>query len=622
MVICGVVIFTATVSAGLIFWRFDAQLVHAKLDDLASETEIQATRFVNQIDELMRDVQVLAGTAPVRGIIRALDNQGVDSVDGSTQAQWERRLAINFEQLLTHKPDYLQLRIIGRANNGRELLRVDRYGPNNSIRRVKPALLQAKANTNYFKRTLNRDPGSVYLSPINLNREQGQIQQPPTPVLRAAIALQSEAGEPLGVLVINFGMARVFDQISQVANPSHRYYLTNGAGDYLFHPKPGYAFAFEFGEPQLATQEFPLLQTLLSGAATQASAVSDAREEVVSMRRIAYGPADLNRSLSVVVTDSFEDVTALTRAVIQQSGMVLLLLLIIGLVAGLWLARLVTKPIMQVAESVRGIGFGKQHWQRPPHLSIEAQELAGALDSAFTALRKRTDELDTSNRELKQFAYIASHDLQEPVRSVSSFATLLSEQYKDVLDERAQHYLRFLVESSERMRALIHGLLEYSRLGSDASVQRVDLNTILLDIQADMQATISEQGATLKVGELPTLNIYAVEVRLLFQNLLSNAIKYVPEGRRPKIQVAGEQTAEGWVFSVCDNGLGIAPNQREKVFMIFQRLHGRDQYEGVGIGLAHVRKIVEMHHGRIWIEANPGGGSCFRFLLNEVVSHD
>ena len=621
MVICGAVVFTASVSAGLIFWRFDTQLVSAKLDDLERETEIQATRFVNQINELTRDVRVVSGTAPVQGIIRAIANQGVDPLDGSTLQDWEHRLAVNFRESLKHKPSYLQMRFIGVADGGRELVRVDRNGPNASIRIVPDGQLQPKARTGYFRRAINREAGSVYISPINLNREQGKIQTPRTPVIRAAIPVRAGSGEVFGVVVINYGLNDIFRSLSEVPNPQHRYYLANSMGAYLLHPSADYAFDFEFGEPRLATRDFPIIADILRGATKQASLAVEREAQVVSARRVDYGPPDLKRSLVVVVSDSYDDITAITGTVIQQIGLVIVLLLILGLLLGLWLARLITRPIVQVTQSVRDMDHDAASWQRPQGLTTEAHELAAALDSAFDRLQRRTVDLDKSNNELKQFAYIASHDLQEPVRTISSFAELLESQYADVLDAQGQKYMSFLVTSCERMRMLIHGLLEYSRLGESATSEQVDLNAVMAAIQQDMQATISASGSSIRVGQLPTMQLYAVEVRLLFQNLLSNAIKYVEAGRTPEVDISAQRQGNGWQFTVSDNGMGISPEHREKVFLIFQRLHGRSSpYAGTGIGLAHCRKVVNLHHGRIWVESAVGGsgGSKFCFTLNEV----
>ena len=169
-----------------------------------------------------------------------------------------------------------------------------------------------------------------------------------------------------------------------------------------------------------------------------------------------------------------------------------------------------------------------------------------------------------------------------------------------------------------RMQALIHGLLEFSRLGVEATPERVSLESLVRDVSADLAGVIKETGATIDCGSLPTLTVYGVEIRLLLQNLIANAIKFRRVDVPPDVQIRGRQDGDGWLITVADNGIGIPASQREKVFLIFQRLHNRATYEGTGIGLAHCRKIVDMHHGRIWVEDSETGGSRFCVFLKEI----
>ncbi len=228
---------------------------------------------------------------------------------------------------------------------------------------------------------------------------------------------------------------------------------------------------------------------------------------------------------------------------------------------------------------------------------------------------ERTLELETKKKEMEQFLYIASHDLQEPLRSVSGFAGLLKEQYQDHLDEDGEQYHRFIEEATSRMSNLIKSLLDYSRLGSNKVPVVVDCNKLMQDVQNDLFAVIGEKKAVLTVGDLPQLEGYEVELRLLFQNLVGNAIKFTQPGIPPEVNIAASQDKGFWKFTVRDNGIGINPRHHQKIFQIFQRLHATDSYEGTGIGLAHCKKIVELHGGKIWVESTPGEGSTFHFTI-------
>jgi PAS domain S-box-containing protein len=225
------------------------------------------------------------------------------------------------------------------------------------------------------------------------------------------------------------------------------------------------------------------------------------------------------------------------------------------------------------------------------------------------------EKLEIKNSELEQFAYIASHDLQEPLRSISSLTEMIAEQYQGKLDDEADTYLRFITQSVDRMSLLIKGLLDYSRLGTAELDPHVDCNEIMETVMADLWSAIKESQAIINVKHLPVLSAYPIELKLLFQNLLSNAMKFRQKDQQLYVNVSACLTDEGWLFEFQDNGIGIDPRFNEKIFEIFQRLHHKSAYEGTGIGLAHCKKIVAMHNGRLWVDSVPGEGSKFYFTI-------
>ena len=239
------------------------------------------------------------------------------------------------------------------------------------------------------------------------------------------------------------------------------------------------------------------------------------------------------------------------------------------------------------------------------------------LVSAQRELEKHAKELTKSNRELEQFAYVASHDLQEPLRTVSSYVQLLSHRFGDKLDSDGQEFVEHAVIGVKRMQNLIQDLLQYSRLNRpNAPFVKTDCNKVVQLVRNNLKTTIDEKGVIIKHDDLPTVMADETQLTQLFQNLLENAIKFQPEGNKPEIVIKAEEHDEGWLFSVSDNGIGIEPRFKEKVFQIFQRLHSIHEYDGTGIGLALCKKIVEQHGGRIWFESEPGKGTTFFFTLN------
>jgi ligand-binding sensor domain-containing protein/signal transduction histidine kinase len=227
------------------------------------------------------------------------------------------------------------------------------------------------------------------------------------------------------------------------------------------------------------------------------------------------------------------------------------------------------------------------------------------------------EELEKKNQELEQFVYIASHDLREPLRTTSSFVELFQKQYKGKLDQKADTYLSYITQAADRMKTLIDDLLDYSRIGNNKELQKVDCNVILEEVLADLGIALAEAGTQIKSGTLPVINGHPTAIKQLFQNLIANGTKFRKKDVVPVIRINTESKDDHWKFSFSDNGIGIEKQHTEKVFSIFQRLHTRKEYEGSGIGLAHCKKIVELHNGKIWIESAPGEGSTFYFTIHK-----
>ena len=237
------------------------------------------------------------------------------------------------------------------------------------------------------------------------------------------------------------------------------------------------------------------------------------------------------------------------------------------------------------------------------------------LELAKQALQHKSEELARSNAELEQFAYVASHDLQEPLRMVASYTQLLARRYRGRLDADADEFIAFAVDGATRMQTLIRDLLSYSRITTQGrELHPTDTNLACTTACSNLQSAIEESGAMVTTGALPTVAADETQLTQLFQNLIGNALKYRRE-RRPEIRIEARAMADAWQFSVQDNGIGIEPQYFERIFQMFQRLHTREEYPGTGIGLTLCRRIVERHGGRIWVESGPGVGSTFFFTF-------
>ena len=234
------------------------------------------------------------------------------------------------------------------------------------------------------------------------------------------------------------------------------------------------------------------------------------------------------------------------------------------------------------------------------------------------ALQKKTLELSQINKELEHFAHISSHDLQEPLRTVSNYMQVFEEDYAEQLDDNARKYIKSINNATKRMSKLVKALLDYSRLGRNKNLVHVSCKNLIDEVLADLNSIIESSKAVIEVSEMPLLNVYEIEMRQLVQNLITNAIKFRQKGTQPKIQIAASLVNNQWLFSVSDNGIGIQEEHLNRIFDIFHRLHNSEEYEGSGIGLSNCKKIVELHQGEIWVESTFGKGTTFKFTIPQL----
>jgi signal transduction histidine kinase len=326
-------------------------------------------------------------------------------------------------------------------------------------------------------------------------------------------------------------------------------------------------------------------------------------------------------------TDTLMTLLIAAAAVVLLAGAALLLLL----------RTLVTRPVIDLAGQVRlVVDGGYQHEisvDGPPELVRLARDV-NAMRRKIAAdlgeLEAKAAELGRSNRDLEQFAYVASHDLQEPLRKVASFCQLLKRRYAGQLDERADQYINFAVDGAQRMQRLINDLLAFSRIGRVTSgFVDIDLNALMGDTVEQLDSVRQRTGAQITWSELPLIRGEEPLLGTLLANLIGNSLKFRRPGQAPRVHVSARRTDDAWEITCADNGIGIEPEFADKVFIIFQRLHGKDAYPGTGIGLAIAKKIVEYHGGHIWVvpvdanadtESGSGtGGTAIRFTLPVTV---
>ncbi|MFF4812342.1 ATP-binding protein [Micromonospora chersina] len=369
-------------------------------------------------------------------------------------------------------------------------------------------------------------------------------------------------------------------------------------------------------------------------AAGQALITDQTRQQFDGIRAAVDG---LQGEILEVRQKTADKVNATSNVLVVLLIVAALVVAVAGAVLLVSLDRILIRPLAGLVGQVREVAAGDYRHRiegsGPPEfrlladdIDIMRQKIARELDEVREAreriewvnsqLQKQAEELTRSNRDLEQFAYVASHDLQEPLRKVASFCQLLQRRYSGQLDERADQYIAFAVDGAQRMQRLINDLLAFSRIGRlTTGFTEVDLNKVMGDVAGQTEAARQYADAELTWDRLPVIRGEEPLLTNLLANLVSNSIKFRRPDVPPKVHVSARLVDDEWEISCRDNGIGIEPEFADKIFVIFQRLHSKDAYPGTGIGLAIVKKIVEYHGGRVWVDTGTAEGTTIRFTL-------
>jgi signal transduction histidine kinase len=363
--------------------------------------------------------------------------------------------------------------------------------------------------------------------------------------------------------------------------------------------------------------------------------VGDAAKARFDQIRVSI--ADLQARVSTLREEAADRIRTTESRVVGLLILAAIVVIIAGVSLAALMRQLVTRPVVNLAGEVRRVAKGEYdldiNVDGPPEVARLAMDVNAMrqqivadlatvrrarekLEEANRQLERQAEELTRSNRDLEQFAYVASHDLQEPLRKVASFCQLLQRRYAGQLDERADQYILFAVDGAQRMQRLINDLLAFSRIGRITSgFTEVDLEKVVADAAAQLENRREQSGGQITWSGLPVVLGEEPLLAALFINLISNSLKFRHPDRPPRVHIHTEQSGDEWNIFCEDNGIGIEPEYADKVFVIFQRLHPKDQYPGTGIGLAIAKKIIEFHGGRIWLDSDQREGTLIRFTL-------
>jgi signal transduction histidine kinase len=426
-----------------------------------------------------------------------------------------------------------------------------------------------------------------------------------------ALPIRQDA-QLVAVLGLRLRIQRLHDIIHSYAGlgPESDMYLVNNFNHFVTNPGGKAGFAMErvnYSEP---------VRRCLSGE-TGAGELTSYDDRPV-LAAFTYLP-----EYRLCIVGEIESATAYRNVTKMQYFMMIVTASTLAAVilVAFFLSASISRPILELDAVTARAAAGDMDQQIDLDLRDELGTLSRSFNTMLANLRLRTEalarsnaDLERSNFDLEEFGYAVSHDLKEPLRSVCGFLELLKRRAGDKLDDKANGYIDRSLAGAERMRLLIEDLLAYARVSTGPrEMKAVDLKQVAHDVLGGLEQSIHESGAQVEVGELPVLQGERAQLSALFQNLIANAIKFRRE--QPLIRVSAREEDEQWHLSVQDNGIGIERDQFERVFQVFQRLHGKDEYPGTGIGLAVCKKIVERHGGRIWLESEPGVGTTFHFTM-------
>ena len=597
------VVLTATVCGVLAFSLGAPALRRAALDDLSGGVRTYATAIKYYVDGARALIGASAGSDPMQKYATAADAR-----PGS------RALPLDLEASLRQ----LAKRVIGNSKVYDHLLLLDAEG---NVVLVEPSGLASKLSRTDlgFGRWFQdlRRTGAMVVSDLHISVATSQ----PSVVIAAPV--RTSSGKLVGVWAASLRLAEL-SRISASdagAVPSAQIrYITDRRGFVVAHETR----AKYVSEQSDFSAVEPVRAALTGQQGTLQYVASFEREErlaaFVTVPTIGWIAVN-----EMATSAAFAPITRLSSGIaVGAAGLALLL----GGV-GAWAVRRVVRPLKDVTAAAKAMAEGELGRRIEVRGGDEIAELADAFNDMAQALadeqrrlrahavelQQTAAELKRSNAELERFAYVASHDLQEPLRMVVSYLQLLERRYKGKLDKDADEFIGFAVDGGLRMRQIVGDILEFSRLGTRSEpFEAVDCGALMKVVLGNLKPSIDQAGGVVTYESLPVVTGDPAQLSLLLQNLISNAVKFHGE-RAPQIRVAAQRQDHEWRFAVADNGIGIAPEYFERIFIIFQRLHTRRAYPGTGIGLAICKKIVERHGGRIWVESEPGQGSAFYFTI-------
>jgi signal transduction histidine kinase len=658
LTIIGLVAATSISIVLLLYHQLSEWLINEKYQQLHQKLDIIEGYIQQEIEQLRQDSLQLAQSPVTKGLLQSSDAELAGLI---RQREWQESLTVLFHQTLATHPSYFKLRFMeytpGKAETPANSAaktpgsfevfeRLVAVKQGESIRFQPPQKLQPKSHREYIANSLSLKPNQVYLSEFSLNREFNEISPDKIITLRAVAPVYFNQ-QLSGFMVISLDASALFNRISSLIGKEVELYVYRHDGQFLYHPDNTKTKSFEFsGQFQYTMhQEFLGVDKLEKQADKQQGLVYKDSQQLFAMvqHSFAFDPLHPERKIRLALTQNYQSIRAISQQLSLSLLIVGLVITLLASVTGFILFRNLSRPIQQLLQSIEQFGKSQDITKLPVERNDEIGLLARSFQQMaeqvveqtaklqqenlvrrFTEKRliKEEQELKRSNSELEKFAYVASHDLQEPLRKVQAFGDRLYERSHEQLDDKSRDYLQRMQSAAKRMSCLINDLLAFSRIATQGQAfKRCDLNEVLSGVLADLEIAIETSQTQIEIEPLPEIEADEPQIRQLLQNLLGNGLKFrKPQGQH-KIKIWSKITEDKQHIElhVKDNGIGFDSQYGDRIFEVFQRLHARHEYEGTGIGLAICRKIVERHGGSIRAISEPNQGA--EFIVTLPIEH-
>ena len=611
----------ASLTVGSLIFSGSSEIVYKNaLNRLQYETNIKSLRLIADIKNLSGDARYLAGTPPIRGIPRALNNNGIDPTDNSSIEKWESRLSTIFTELVRAKPNYLQIRYIGIKDDGRELIRVNRQGK--LIKTISAQNLQKKGDTPYFKNTIKMSPGDVYLSGVTLNREFGKLSQPHTPVMRAATPVFFDH-KLFGILVINMEFDTIFNDL--IINTPRKLipYVTNGKGYFLAHPDKSMTYGFDLGNDRTIQSIYPGFDLNKNNDLRDTELTSEINGHVIHVVKTYYDDANKENFFAVMLATSKENLLSDSLRLKYQGYLIITLLVILSLIVAAILSSRLMKPLQRISIAADDLAHGRKISDLPLKAGDEIGELARSFDNMNHQLEDKERELILSQGRVHHASKMASlgemassiaHEINTPMQTINLIAQRVQRQLKkEVIAEDIDASMSKITTSVTKISEIIDSLRKVSRDSTDDDFSDTSIQELLQD-------TINMTEERFKVNNIDFSIIYhdtsentliqcqRLQISQILINLLNNAYDAIQSCDQKWIKIDIQQIHDRVRFSISDCGKGIAIEILEKIFEPMYTT--KEVGKGTGLGLSISRDIVLKHNGLIYIKKE-SPNTCF-----------